>query len=116
MDDCWSSTTRNASGSLQPDPTQFPSGFNALTGDWPARSVRASVERLHHARVSVLRCIRGADYVHSKGLKIGLYTCIGTKTCHGGRPGSFGFYEQDAQTIAAWGMDVSVAIHFLVLV
>ncbi len=48
----------------------------------------------------------GAGYVHSKGLKIGLYTCIGTETCHGGRPGSFGNYELDAQTIAGWGMDV----------
>lgn len=76
MDDCWSSTTRNATGHLQPEPSQFPLGFEYLT-----------------------------SYVHSKGLKIGLYTCIGTKTCHGGRPGSFGFYEVDAQTIANWGFD-----------
>jgi alpha-galactosidase len=46
-----------------------------------------------------------ANYVHSKGLKIGLYTCIGTETCRGKRPGSFGHYEQDANTLAEWGMD-----------
>ncbi len=46
-----------------------------------------------------------ADYVHSKGLKIGLYTCVGTLTCKFGRPGSYGHFEQDAQTLAAWGID-----------
>jgi alpha-galactosidase len=46
-----------------------------------------------------------ADYVHSKGLYFGLYTCIGTETCRGGRPGSYGHYQQDAQTVAEWGLD-----------
>ena len=45
-----------------------------------------------------------ADYVHSKGLKFGIYTCCGTKTC-GGRPGSFGYEDIDAQTYAEWGVD-----------
>ena len=45
-----------------------------------------------------------ADYVHSKGLKFGIYTCCGTKTC-GGRPGSFGYEMIDAQTYADWGVD-----------
>lgn len=45
-----------------------------------------------------------ADYVHSKGLKFGIYTCCGTKTC-GGRPGSFGYEMIDAKTYADWGVD-----------
>jgi len=45
-----------------------------------------------------------ADYVHSKGLKFGLYSDRGTKTC-GGHPGSFGFEQRDAATYAAWGVD-----------
>jgi alpha-galactosidase len=65
MDDCWSATTRDANGNLQPEPSQFPNGMKAL-----------------------------ADYVHSKGLKIGLYTCAGTETCRGKRPGSFGHYTE----------------------
>lgn len=76
MDDCWSAKTRNATGHLQPDPTQFPHGLKPV-----------------------------ADYLHSKGLYFGLYTCIGTETCHGGRPGSYGHYEKDAATVAEWGMD-----------
>jgi hypothetical protein len=99
MDDCWSDTTRNATGHLQPKASQFPHGFNYLTG------VFQGCGCLHLGSVTVCTC-PPADYVHSRGLKIGLYTCIGTETCHGGRPGSFGNYELDAQTIAAWGMDV----------
>jgi alpha-galactosidase len=45
-----------------------------------------------------------ADYVHSKGLKFGIYTCCGTKTC-GGRPGSYGYEAIDAKTYAEWGVD-----------
>ena len=47
-----------------------------------------------------------ADYVHSRGLFFGLYTCAGTLTCKGGRPGSYGHYERDAQTLAGWGVDL----------
>jgi alpha-galactosidase len=45
-----------------------------------------------------------ADYVHSKGLKIGIYSSPGPKTC-AGYEGSFGHEEQDAKTFAAWGID-----------
>jgi alpha-galactosidase len=45
-----------------------------------------------------------ADYVHSKGLKIGIYSSPGPRTC-GGYPGSYGHEEQDAKMYAAWGID-----------
>ena len=45
------------------------------------------------------------DYVHSKGLSFGLYTCGGTETCVGGRVGSMGFWAQDANSYASWGVD-----------
>lgn len=94
MDDCWSATSRDSNGQLQvhrppltvptplfsrhrqPDPKRFPLGMKEL-----------------------------ADYVHSKGLKIGLYTCVGTLTCKFGRPGSYGHFDDDARTLAAWGID-----------
>lgn len=74
MDDCWAAS-RNASGFIEPDPTAFPSGIKAL-----------------------------ADYVHSLGLKFGLYSDAGNKTC-AGRPGSLGYEKQDAEQYAAWGVD-----------
>ena len=76
LDDCWSAKNRSASGELVADATKFPSGMKSL-----------------------------ADYVHGKGLKIGLYTCVGTKTCKGDRPGSYGHFETDAKTLAGWGVD-----------
>ena len=45
-----------------------------------------------------------ADYVHSKGLKIGIYSSPGPKTC-AGYEGSYGHEDQDAKTWAAWGID-----------
>ena len=45
-----------------------------------------------------------ADYIHSKGLKLGLYSDAGSQTC-GGRPGSRGYEFQDALTYAKWGVD-----------
>ncbi|HWA95310.1 MAG TPA: glycoside hydrolase family 27 protein [Terracidiphilus sp.] len=45
-----------------------------------------------------------ADYVHSKGLKLGIYSGPGTKTC-GGYAASLGHEEQDARMYAAWGID-----------
>ena len=45
-----------------------------------------------------------ADYVHSKGLKFGIYSSPGPKTC-AGFEGSYGHEDQDAQTYAAWGVD-----------
>ena len=43
--------------------------------------------------------------IHSKGLKLGLYEDVGRHTC-AGFPGSIDHYEQDAQTLADWGMDM----------
>src|SRR3569833_2203956 len=65
IDDCWL-VSRDADGNIVPDPEHFASGIKAL-----------------------------ADYVHSKGLKFGLYSDAGTKTC-AGRPGSRGHEYQDA--------------------
>ena len=45
-----------------------------------------------------------ADYVHSKGLKLGIYSSPGPKTC-AGYPGSYGHEAQDARTYASWGID-----------
>jgi alpha-galactosidase len=74
MDDCWQ-TSRDAQGNIVADSQRFPSGIKAL-----------------------------ADYVHSKGLKFGLYTDVGTMTC-AKRPGSIGHEYQDAAQYAAWGVD-----------
>ena len=74
IDDCWQGQ-RDAQGFIQPDPKRFPSGMKAL-----------------------------ADYVHSKGLKFGIYSDAGAKTC-GGRPASRGHEYQDALTYAQWGVD-----------
>ena len=76
LDDCWSAKTRAADGQLQPDARAFPNGMKAV-----------------------------ADYVHARGLRFGLYTCGGTKTCVGGRPGSKDHWEQDADVFAEWGVD-----------
>eukprot|EP00040_Diaphanoeca_grandis_P015303 m.77906 g.77906 ORF g.77906 m.77906 type:complete len:409 (+) comp25062_c0_seq3:21-1247(+) len=76
LDDCWSAKTRDADGKLMADPTKFPSGITAV-----------------------------ADYVHSKNLSFGLYTCVGTTTCKGDRPGSNNHWKIDADTLASWGVD-----------
>jgi alpha-galactosidase len=74
IDDCWQ-ISRDSNGNIVADPARFPSGIAAL-----------------------------ADYVHSKGLKLGIYTDIGTATCQG-RPGSRGYEVKDANQYAAWGVD-----------
>ncbi|MFC2175476.1 glycoside hydrolase family 27 protein [Bacteroidota bacterium] len=74
MDDCWQ-VGRDASGKIIADPENFPSGIKAL-----------------------------ADYVHSKGLKFGLYSDVGTMTCQK-RPGSLGYEKIDAETYEEWGVD-----------
>lgn len=74
IDDCWQGE-RDEQGFIQPDPERFPSGMKAL-----------------------------ADYIHSKGLKFGLYSDAGWTTC-AGRPGSRGYEFQDAQRYAEWGVD-----------
>lgn len=76
IDDCWPSKQRDAKGRLQADPKRFPSGIKKL-----------------------------ADYVHSKGLKLGIYADLGSLTC-GGYPGSLGHHEIDAQTFADWDVDL----------
>ncbi|MES1158290.1 MAG: glycoside hydrolase family 27 protein [Terricaulis silvestris] len=74
IDDCWQGA-RDAHGDIQPDAQRFPSGMKAL-----------------------------GDYIHSKGLKFGIYSDAGTQTC-GGRPGSQGHEYQDAAQYAHWGVD-----------
>jgi alpha-galactosidase len=74
IDDCWQ-VSRDSAGNIIPDPERFPSGMKAL-----------------------------ADYIHSKGLKFGIYSCAGSMTCQK-RPGSRGYQFQDARQYAAWGVD-----------
>ncbi len=74
IDDCWQ-TGRDANGNLFADPVRFPGGIAPL-----------------------------ADYVHQRGLKLGLYTSAGAITCMG-RPGSLGHEVQDMAAFAAWGVD-----------
>lgn len=74
IDDCWQ-VGRDAQGNIIPDPKKFAGGIKAL-----------------------------ADYVHSKGLKFGIYSDAGTGTCQN-RPGSRGYEFQDARQYAAWGVD-----------
>ncbi|KAF6390044.1 galactosidase alpha [Rhinolophus ferrumequinum] len=76
IDDCWMAPQRDSKGRLQADPTRFPSGIHYL-----------------------------ANYVHSKGLKLGIYADVGKKTC-AGYPGSFGYYDIDAKLFADWGVDL----------
>ncbi|MFI5685358.1 NPCBM/NEW2 domain-containing protein [Streptomyces sp. NPDC051636] len=77
LDDCWALPNRDADGRLVPDPVRFPGGIKAV-----------------------------ADYVHSKGLKLGIYTSAGTKTCDSaGFPGALGHEYSDAQQFADWGVD-----------
>jgi len=75
IDDCWLDHKRSPEGKLQPDPKRFPNGIKAL-----------------------------ADYVHSKGLKFGIYEDYGNFTC-GGYPGILGHLEIDAKTFAEWEVD-----------
>jgi len=77
LDDCWSDHERDENGELQPSPHLFPSGMKAL-----------------------------ADYLHERGMLLGLYSCVGTETCKKNRPGSYGYYETDANTFAKWGADM----------
>jgi alpha-galactosidase len=74
IDDCWQ-VERDRDGNIVPDPKHFTSGIKAL-----------------------------ADYVHSRGLKFGIYSDAGSMTC-AKRPGSLGHEYQDALQYAAWGVD-----------
>jgi alpha-galactosidase len=74
LDDCWQSTNRTADGHIIID-KRFPSGIKAL-----------------------------ADYMHARGLYLGLYSSAGNETCSN-RAGGLGFEQIDANDYAAWGVD-----------
>jgi alpha-galactosidase len=74
IDDCWQ-IARDKDGYIIADSAKFPHGIKAL-----------------------------ADYIHSKGLKFGIYSCGGRRTCQG-RPGGAGYEDRDAQRYAEWGVD-----------
>ena len=75
IDDCWMAVDRDRRGNLLADPVRFPHGIKAL-----------------------------GDYVHARGLRLGIYLDAGQRTC-AQRPGSAGHFEQDARTVAGWGAD-----------
>jgi len=75
IDDCWMTMERDENGQLVADPEKFPSGMKAL-----------------------------ADYIHSLGLKFGIYNDAGTRTC-AGFPGGRGHEYEDARLYASWGVD-----------
>ncbi len=75
IDDGWAEKERGEDGSLVPDRTKFPHGMKAV-----------------------------ADYVHKKGLKFGIYSCAGVRTC-AGYPASYDHEFEDAATFASWGVD-----------
>ena len=82
VDDCWFNPSRDSAGNLQGDPSRFPSGMKSL-----------------------------GDYLHSKGLKFGIYQVPVDKTCaqyfgsYPGATGSQGHETADARQFAAWGVD-----------
>ncbi|CAK9297102.1 unnamed protein product [Gordionus sp. m RMFG-2023] len=76
IDDCWADKKRDTNYKLQPDKIRFPHGIKYLS-----------------------------DYIHSKGLKFGMYLSYGKKTCMGHTPGSIHHLEIDANTMAEWGAD-----------
>jgi alpha-galactosidase len=75
IDDCWSKSQRASDGKLLADDQKFPLGIRSLS-----------------------------DFIHSKGLEFGMYSCAGPRTC-AGYPGSFEHEFQDAETFAQWGVD-----------
>ena len=76
IDDCWAEHERDKeTGRLVADKKKFPNGMKAVS-----------------------------DYVHSKGLKFGMYSCCGIETC-AGYPSSLDNEYLDAQTFADWGVD-----------
>ena len=75
LDDGWMAAQRAANGELTGDAAKFPHGMAWLAGQ-----------------------------MHALGLRFGIYTAIGARTCQS-LPGSWGHYEQDAATFASWGVD-----------
>src|SRR5205823_2192531 len=76
LDACWAANYRNGAGDLTNDPRTFPSGMRAL-----------------------------GDYIHSRGLRYGIYASIGTRMCADVGPGSLDHEYQDVATFASWGVD-----------
>ncbi|XP_039140785.1 alpha-galactosidase-like [Dioscorea cayenensis subsp. rotundata] len=76
LDDCWGESDRDSEGNLVAKGSTFPSGIKSL-----------------------------ADYMHDKGLKLGIYSDAGSQTCSKTMPGSLDHEEQDANTFASWGVD-----------
>ncbi|XP_060957709.1 alpha-galactosidase 2-like isoform X1 [Cannabis sativa] len=76
IDDCWGESNRDEKGNLKAKFKTFPSGIKAL-----------------------------ADYIHGRGLRLGLYSDAGFMTCSKTMPGSLGHEDQDARTFAQWGVD-----------
>jgi alpha-galactosidase len=76
IDDAWALSTRNAQGHLVPNPALYPNGLQPVIA-----------------------------YIHSLGLKFGIYTDAGTMTCSGAQPGSYGYEAVDAADFASWGVD-----------
>ena len=78
-------------------------GYNYINIDDTWEAERDASGELHtNAKFPDMKAL--ADYVHSKGLKIGIYSGPGPKTC-GGYAGSLGHEEQDARMYAEWGID-----------
>jgi len=75
IDDGWMAAERNSKGELYPDPAKFPDGMKVID-----------------------------DYIHSKGLKFGLYECRGYLTCQK-LPGSYNHEDTDMKSFASWGVD-----------
>merc|ERR1719410_1347179 len=75
LDDNWMEATRDAGGNLVYRANRFPRGIKYL-----------------------------ADYAHSRGIKFGIYSAHGSRTCMG-NAASYGYYQQDANLFAAWGVD-----------
>ncbi|CAL4917321.1 unnamed protein product [Urochloa decumbens] len=76
IDDCWAESDRDSQGNFVANRQTFPSGIKAL-----------------------------ADYVHAKGLKLGIYSDAGSRTCSQKMPGSLDHEEQDVKTFSSWGID-----------
>lgn len=76
IDDCWSERERDSkTNEIVPSKEKFPNGMKAV-----------------------------GDYIHENGLKFGMYSCAGVRTC-ANYPGSFGHEFLDARTFARWGVD-----------
>lgn len=76
IDGGWWNGARSSDGAISVDPSQWPDGMKAV-----------------------------ADYIHSRGLKAGIYTDAGKDGCGGAHQGSYGHYQQDVNTFAGWGYD-----------